>query len=326
MYFIGLRSESPNDNYIGLAEINEGAASVEWWTQLYVPWRHEGCWNGFSFLLHCIPTGAQFILVQQFSHAQQMHFNIILRYDCLTLRAILVSFSKKEGLYSTTVLPYKVYWRNLMFLNKLLRHIVALVSVSYANGRKSYMAIMDWPPISTILANINLRNVLNSTFVNWYVCMVWGISFGEGGLCRCWLQVVISEKSSHKTDRSNKTLVNFKSATYEFEEMTVLTAALSTTKNIITNVLSEWRATGWMISWRVWLRWLNSAAWMYTDLCQNKLRNRPIVHGTMQDAILQIGCRFTLENLFPFFLIEDSTMKDRPMSFLVFIFHPAPVV
>lgn len=29
MYFIGLSSESPTDKYMGLIEINEGAASVE---------------------------------------------------------------------------------------------------------------------------------------------------------------------------------------------------------------------------------------------------------------------------------------------------------
>lgn len=70
--------------------------------------------------------------MQHFLYAQQMYFNIILRYDWLTFRAILVSFSREEGSYSTILqgLLKKCY----VIKPAHSSYITALVSASYANA------------------------------------------------------------------------------------------------------------------------------------------------------------------------------------------------
>lgn len=107
MYFIGLSSESSYDKYMSLIEINErlhlskGESSFMFHRDMKVV--------KMVSLYHdtVVPQEPILYLCNIFFYAQQMYFNVVLAYDCLTFSVI---FKGRRFVNSVS-------------LNLLIRHI-----------------------------------------------------------------------------------------------------------------------------------------------------------------------------------------------------------
>lgn len=126
--------------------------------------------------------------------------------------AILVSFAKKVYWRNVRILPIYIYFF-LLYLT-----LLALISQANALLTGSYMAVMEWPQISTILGSVNQTNVLNRKVVNLNIFIIfWGLRLDEGGRYECWIQDVILEEISFKFPHSKQHTFLFHTGTNEFE-------------------------------------------------------------------------------------------------------------